>query len=211
MEQPKQEEKNLTIQTQQTQAPSKEVIDQFSNQELLSAMNAMGMTKGLSRENIVYFIKMCQVFKLSPLKREVYAVTFKDPRGNVTFNVITAYQIYVERAYKTGMVDYYNVEVMAEGPQDDWYATCIIKRKDSSKEMVTKLWFKEYTTGQSTWLKKPRYMIEKCAISAAFRRAFPIELGDMPYTHEELWFHTKDSDEVVSANFNLEGVKSDNK
>jgi hypothetical protein len=46
--------------------------------------------------------------------------------------------------------------------------------------------FNEYNQHNSMWESKPRTMIEKVAIAQAFRKAFPNDMGGMPYTSEEL-------------------------
>ncbi|MGL5204666.1 MAG: recombinase RecT [Metamycoplasmataceae bacterium] len=179
---------------------------ELTSKYLLSIMKSMGIADKLTDNEKVQFIAMCQAMQLNPLKKEIYAVKYKDK-----FTIVVGYQTYIERAYATGLVDYYGADLIipegAEAKPMEWSCKFFIKRKDSTKEMTTTIYFKEFTTGQSTWLSKPKFMLEKCAIAVGMRRAFPLELGDMPYINEELWYHSKDNDDVVSQNINLEGIK----
>ena len=49
------------------------------------------------------------------------------------------------------------------------------------------------------WSEKPRTMLKKVCIAQAFRLCFPVELGGMPYTADELPPHMSTSAEVMQA------------
>jgi hypothetical protein len=116
---------------------------------------------------------------LNPLKREIYAVAY-----GTNFNIITAYEVYLKRAERTGLLDGWEATVTGQG--NDMVATCTIWRKNWSKPVSIQAWFPEYNTGQSLWKTKPRTMLRKVAIAQAFRMAFPDEVGGLPYTADEL-------------------------
>lgn len=133
------------------------------------------------------FAKICQTFNLNPFKREVYAVGFKD-----RFAVITGYEVYLKRAEASGKLDGWETEVQGTG--ENMTAEVTIWRKDWSRPMKHKIFAKEFLKEGGMWKTMPRYMLEKVAISQAFRRAFPEDLGGMPYTKEEM-----DSNDVIDV------------
>ena len=182
-----------------------ESIKNLSQEEkdILISAKSMGFLQDLNRYEAIQFAKISSLLKLNILKREIYTVKY----GN-QFNIIVGYQTYVQRAYKTGQVDYYETIINDKNekgeilPVDKWSADFIIKRKDSSKEQKFTIYYEEFAPayGNNFWKTKPKLMLEKCAIANGFRKSFPIELGDMPYTSEELWYRTKENDEIIEQN-----------
>jgi hypothetical protein len=64
---------------------------------------------------------------------------------------------------------------------------CIeIYRKDRAKPFYHEVDFSEYTQNNDMWGGKPKTMIKKVAMSQGFRLCFPVEIGGMPYTADEL-------------------------
>lgn len=153
----------------------------------------------LSESELKEFVMLCLEHKLNPLKREIYAVKY----GN-RFNVITNYYEYLKRADATGLLEYYNIEIENENGKPTGRGTFIGKRKDQSKELVMDFWFREWTSGQSTWLTKPYFMFEKCILANGLRRLFPNELSNMPYVNEELWYWNKENEKEIQTNIQLE-------
>lgn len=156
----------------------------------------------LSPSELKEFVMLCKAHNLNPIKREIYAVKY----GN-KFNIITNYYEYLKRADATGLVDYVNVEMVDGDNGKPIKAIFYGKRKDQSKELKMEFHFNEWNSGQSTWLTKPHFMLDKCAIANGLRRLFPNELANMPYVNEELWYWNKQNDEIVKEHIALEEKK----
>lgn len=159
----------------------------------------------LTEQELLQFILICYQSKLNPWKREAYAIKY----GDKPFQVITGYQVYIERAEKTGLLDWWEVELIEEPIQTLETGKIINpipkplkaifrgKRKDSSKEISFTYWFKEWDQHQAVWSAKPFFMLEKIAISNSFRRWFPLELGGLPYTTEENWNNLEEANKQI--------------
>src|SRR5574343_1410571 len=125
------------------------------------------------------FYQISLAHNLNPAKREIYAI----PYGS-NFNVIVGYEVYLKRAERTGILEWWEAGVKKEG--QEYIGFCTIKRKDRLKETTIEAWFNEYNQGNAMWKNKPRTMIRKVAIAQAFRMVFPDELGGLPYTADEM-------------------------
>lgn len=142
-------------------------------------LTAMGLQ--LPEKHKKMFIELSQAYGLNPFKREIYAVGYGDK-----FNVITGYEVYLKRAERTGLLDGYETNWEEDANGNIKSCTCAVYRKDRQHPTKQKVYFSEYNLGTAIWKSKPHTMIEKVAIAQAFRRAFPDELGGMPYTAEEM-------------------------
>lgn len=149
----------------------------------------------LNESELKEFVMLCMINKLNPLKREVYAVKYGDK-----FNIITSYMEYLKRADATGKLEYYHVTTESTKVGDKEFpkkAIFVGKRKDWSEPMTMELRFNEFSSGKSTWLTKPYFMLDKCARALGLRALFPNELGNMPYINEELWYHSPKNEDVI--------------
>lgn len=142
-------------------------------------LTAMGLQ--LPEKHKKMFVELSQAYGLNPFKREIYAVGY----GN-NFNVITGYEVYLKRAERTGLLDGYETNWEEDANGGIKSCTCTVYRKDRQHPTKQKVYFSEYNLGTAIWKSKPHTMIEKVAIAQAFRKAFPDELGGMPYTAEEM-------------------------
>lgn len=142
-------------------------------------LTAMGLQ--LPDKHKKMFVELSQAYGLNPFKREIYAVGY----GN-NFNVITGYEVYLKRAERTGLLDGYETNWEEDANGSIKSCTCTVYRKDRQHPTKQKVYFSEYNLGTAIWKSKPHTMIEKVAIAQAFRKAFPDELGGMPYTAEEM-------------------------
>lgn len=142
-------------------------------------LTAMGLQ--LPEKHKKMFVELSQAYGLNPFKREIYAVGY----GN-NFNVITGYEVYLKRAERTGLLDGYETNWEEDANGSIKSCTCTVYRKDRQHPTKQKVYFSEYNLGTAIWKSKPHTMIEKVAIAQAFRKAFPDELGGMPYTAEEV-------------------------
>ena len=140
----------------------------------------------LNNNELKQFIMLCKIHNLNPLKKEIYAI-----KWGAQFQIVVNYYEYIKRAERTGLVDYYNVEVVYNDNGAIDKAIFTGKRKDQSKEMIMVFPFKEWAKPQAVWKDKPHFMIEKVALANGLRRLFPNEIAELPYTQEEDYI-TKD-------------------
>jgi hypothetical protein len=61
-----------------------------------------------------------------------------------------------------------------------------ITRRDWQAPFYHEAYLDEYDQNNTMWKGKPRTMIKKVAIAQGFRMAFPVELGGIPYTADEM-------------------------
>jgi len=146
---------------------TKEIVDQY----------LYGTGTKLNEQQKAMFLKMAQLNGLNPFRREIYAIPYGDK-----FNIVTGYEVYLKRAERTGVLDGWEADM---GPEGD-YAYCTIYRKDRTHPISQKVWLSEYKLNNRMWNEKPKMMLIKVAIATTFRRAFPDELGGLPYTADEM-------------------------
>lgn len=152
---------------------------------------------------LMSFIDYCVYANLNPILGEVFLVSYGSSGGK-KLQALTSYSVYLRRAEESGDLEWYQTKIIdkdANGqplPQVEWVAVTELKKKSSSKIWSFEVYFTEFSTGQSTWKTKPRLMLEKCSISNAIRKAFPLVLKNMPYTIEEYWNKSKEVDVLIS-------------
>jgi hypothetical protein len=133
----------------------------------------------LTEQQKAMFYQIAYINGLNPFKREVYAIAYGDK-----FNLITGYEVYIKRAERTGRLDGWEADYVSD-PNGD-YAFCTIHRKDQRFPVTQKVWLSEFHQKNKMWNEKPKAMLIKVAIATAFRRAFPDEVGGLPYTSDEI-------------------------
>jgi len=155
-------------------------VDNTNYREVaLKYLNLLPSVRNLSDSQKEEFLTLCEVHKLNPFKREIYPI----PRGG-QLTIVTGYEVYLKRAELSGKLDGWEVHFGEEN--GEMFAECVVYRKDWNRPLVHRVWFSEYRGNSPLWREKPRTMLRKVAISQAFRLAFPVELGGMPYSPEEL-------------------------
>lgn len=190
--------------------------------ELTPKMVMKYLTKGnvqISPEEAISFMKLCQYQELNPFLNEAYLIKYS---SNKPADMIVSKEAYMKKAesrhdyqgFKSGLIllrDKKMIEV--EGsfklPTDELLGGwCTVYRSDRKDDIIAKVVFEEYSTGQSTWIKKPCTMIRKVAIVQAHREAFPNLLGGM-YTPSESGVDEDDDkydngeiveDDIIEAN-----------
>jgi len=135
----------------------------------------------LNEKQEAMFLQLATRNQLDPFKREIYAI----PYGN-DFNIVTGYQVYIQRAETTKQLDGWHCEAMRNEKNELIGAKIVIFRKDFEHPFEWEVSLKEFDKGQSSWKKMPEFMIKKVCIGQGFRLAFPNELGGLPYLQEEL-------------------------
>lgn len=186
----------------------------------------LGSWTKLTDNQFKMFRWIAKAFNLNPFKREIYAIPYernmKDETGKRVkvpdMSLVTWYQVYIDKAMKSWMLDWWNVDIIRK---EDWkieWAKIVIYRKDWKMPFEWFVWIKEFVKLKSdwspmwSWATMPEFMIKKVAIWQGFRLAFPNELSWMPYLSEEItdkkedikeeivmdWFEKKE--EVLSTN-----------
>lgn len=153
----------------------------------------------LSEKQQKLFLQLAIRNQLDPFKREIYAVPF----GN-DFNIVTGYQVYIQRAEATGLLNGWHCEAVKNEKGELIGAKITIYRKDFEQPFVWEVSLNEFKKDQASWKKMPEFMIKKVCIGQGFRLAFPNELGGLPYLQEEL-------DMVEEPQPTTELAKEDNK
>lgn len=166
------------------------------------------LTEELTEVEQEEFYMLCLLHKLNPLKKEIYAIKY-----GTKFNIIVSFEVYRKRADATGLLEYYNTsitykniknrdgEITNRTPQTARFEG---KRKDRTQPTIVEIEFSEFNLGKSVWKEKPTYMIKKVVESLGLRQMFPNEIGNMPYTQEQVWFNDKDNNEAIKENIKIE-------
>lgn len=154
------------------------------------------------------FQQIAHAFNLNPFKREIYCIAYGDG-DNRQLSIITGFEVYLKRAELSGVLDGWKVwtegdvtpktvkKTMKKKDGGTWekevtvwsgdLKACIeISRKDRSKPFYHEVDYSEYTQDNEMWRTKRKTMIKKVAMSQGFRLCFPLEIGGMPYTNDEL-------------------------
>lgn len=143
----------------------------------------------LTEHEKAQFIQTAVVQQLDPFKREIYAIKYnyfsnKTNRNEIVFNLVTGYEVYLKRANASGVLAGWEVKDIKDG--NDIKACITIHRKDWTHPFYHEVWLREYRSNKDIWRDKPITMIKKIAMSQGFRLAFPLELGGLIYTAEEM-------------------------
>lgn len=160
---------------QNTMAIAEQYLESFGNK----------LTKAHKNQ----FLNICQSFGLNPFIREVYGIPYGDK-----FNIIVGYEVYLKRAENSGQLAGWRAWTEGEGKA---LKGCVeITRKDWKAPFYHEAYLDEYDQNNTMWKGKPRTMIKKVAIAQGFRMAFPVELGGIPYTADEM---PSSAPEIITA------------
>ena len=160
-----------------------------------------GSNNGITEQELVLFIKMCEYQKLNPFAKDAYLVKYSasEPAQHVISKSALEKRanrhpkyggrvdgIIVRRA--DGQIDYrvgefYLPEEKIVGGWAKVFVSGFAYPVESSVA------FAEYNTGKSIWAKKPATMIHKVAVAHALRAAFPEDFAGM-YIAEEVEDHS---------------------
>ena len=151
------------------------VVDEKTVRDFL-----FGTGTKLSTEQQNMFMQMAIRNNLDPFKKEIYVVAY-----GKEFNIITGYQVFIDRAERTGLLNGWQADVELDSNGSPFKATVTIYRKDWEKPFKWDALAKEFNKKQSTWNTMPGFMLKKVAIAQGFRMCFPSECGNLPYTAEE--------------------------
>ena len=156
---------------------------------VINYFKANSLDSRLSEVQKDHFLQICLLQGFNPLLKEVYAVPLKNNRtGKTDMNIVVAYEQYLKRAEQNHNYEGFSLEY---GTYDintrcyDWIE-CIVYRSDRKMPTKARALYHEYKQNFGLWNSKPVVMLEKVAISRAFRWAFPTDFKGMPYTSEEM-------------------------
>jgi phage recombination protein Bet len=152
------------------------------------------INKNANSQEIMFFLQQCAAFNLNPFKREIFLIKYNSDEPG---QIVIAYQTFIARAERSlrlkgwrTWVDYGQDDIaQAKSPIR---AHIEIFRADWDKPFVHSVRFSEYIghkrDGSVTkmWKEKEETMIRKVVTTQGFRLCFPDELGDLPFTTEEL-------------------------
>ena len=171
-------DKDIAVRTEDTRA-----VAPVSDKTISDYLQAFGLATQLTKQETKQFVEVAKAFQLNPFKREIYCLPYGHGESR-RLSIIVGYEVYLKRADQNPAFDGYTTEFGTEN--GSLTCTCTVYRKDRKYPTSQTVTLKEYNTGKSLWVSKPRTMLEKVAIATAFRRAFPNDFGGMPYTKEEL-------------------------
>jgi phage recombination protein Bet len=196
-------------------------ISSFTPDVLKTLTESGIIPRGMPEANVKLFASVCRDTKLSPIKRQIYAVPRKRKDGSTVYNIQTGIDGYRAMAARTGLcagIDDYKFD---EGLSEFEH----IKTKRPNPEVATVVVYKmvagvrcpfsatarwsEYYPGDVQgfqWRKMPYLMLGKCAEALALRKAFPEEISGV-YTDVEM--AQADREEVKPAVATVKKEESD--
>jgi phage recombination protein Bet len=152
------------------------------------------INKYATPQEVMFFLQQCASFNLNPFKREIFLIKYSSDEPG---QIVIAYQTFIARAERSlrlkgwrTWVDYGADD--AAQTKDPQRAYIEIYRADWDKPFVHSVRYTEYIgrkrDGSITamWKNKSETMIRKVVTAQGFRLCFPDELGDLPFTTEEL-------------------------
>jgi phage recombination protein Bet len=188
------------------------VTNEITEKKIIEYLDAQGMTKKLSNDEKIMFVRVAQEFGLNPFKREIHISVYGEgEKRNVS--IITGYDVYIKRAERTGKLDGWKCWIDDDG--NSMKAIIEIYRKDQSHPFQHEVYYSEAVqnkydgTPNRTWAKMPRFMLKKVAIGQGFRLCFPDEMGGMPYEESEIQIPEEPKERnVTTGNDNSTGHES---
>jgi len=139
-------------------------------------------------QEIELFKNQCQMFQLSPFKREIYLIKY----GSYPADIVVGYEVYLKRAERSKNWDGMESGTKGSLRKKDLVAWAKVYRKDWKRPLYHEVEYDEYVkkkkddTVTRFWAKMPKTMLKKVAVSQAFRLTFPDEMGGLPYIVEEI-------------------------
>jgi len=164
-------------------------VEQVNKETLSTWLSVVGNT--LEPKEQSQFLEIAQAFNLNPFKREIYCTAYGSGQYR-QLSIIVGFEVYLKRAELSEQLDGFEVTTTGSTAKNDLKAIIKIYRKDRKFPFIWECAYNEYVQktkeGAVTkfWKDKPETMIKKVAMSQGFRLCFPVEIGGMPYTADEL-------------------------
>lgn len=153
------------------------------------------VAKGATDDELEVFFYRAKMLNANPLMPgQIYFVKF----GNSPGTIITGIDTFRNHAHATGKLAGVKRGVIRDKDGKCIGGWCDVYRTDWKEPAHEEVPMSEYNTGRNNWVKMPETMIKKVAEVAAYRMAFPNQLGGL-YVHEEMEKVTKnvESETVV--------------
>jgi len=173
----------------------REISTPITDDLLNKFMKTMGIGTQLLPYEMEAYKEMAKMYQLNPFKREIHVVAYGKGEYR-TLAITVGYETYLKKAEESGLMEYWDIETAsAETPIEKYWATLVVKRKDRSR---VQKWTVHYTEAFQTkkdgtpnkfWVKQPRMMTRKTAMSQCFRLFFEDVLHGIPYTIDEMPDH----------------------
>lgn len=141
------------------------------------------VARGATNDELALFFHQAKKAGLDPLAREIYFIKY----GN-QMSIITGIDGYYKVAQRNDTWLGNKTEFLRDEDGNIISATCTVKKLVKGEhigEFSATCLMHEYNKKVSQWKSIPARMLEKCAESAALRKAFPNELSGT-YTADEM-------------------------
>ena len=143
-----------------------------------------------SKQEIALFMNQCKMFNLNPFKRQIHLIKYSQ---SSPASYVMSFNVFLERAERTKMQNGWKAWTEGTPKTKDFKACIEIHRKDWKMPFYHEVFWDEYAqykqdgrTLTRFWDVKYRTMLKKVVISQGHRLCYPADLGDLPYTAEEM-------------------------
>lgn len=174
-----------------------QTIPQFNSEQV--DLIKRTIARDATPDELAMFFHQCNKTGLDPIAKQIYFVKYA---GKVS--VQTAIDGYYLIAHRSGAWMGNKTDLIYDEHHNVIAATCTVKKLVSPGnvgEFSATCLMKEFRKDQGLWKNMPSRMLEKCAESAALRKAFPNELSGT-YTREEMQHEQIHIEEKKSDGFN---------
>ncbi len=175
----------IPLTAEQADQLSNETMGKWTPPQIQRIYKDMGGTCGA--DDLAKFIYICGKRNLDPVMGEVHA-EFRWDKSKQVANMVPVIHIdgFRKLADLTGQYDGQDDPVFVHDSNNKLLSCTVrIYRKGCIKPFGATVFFAEYNSGISNWVKMPHVMLSKCAEAAAFRKAFPAALSGV-YIREEV-------------------------
>lgn len=154
-----------------------------------------------SRLILEEYLETCAQLRLNPKTKDVYLIGYDTEKSEsgAMWSVVTSYHVLIKRADKHPYYDNFEAGLIVDDEGEFVHldgslrkphqkivgAWCKVYRKDRTRPTYATVDIKERDKGRGEWLNQKAWMIQKCAISAAMRWAFPNDCGSI-VTEDEI-------------------------
>ena len=142
------------------------------------------VAKGVSDQELAYFLEVCRSTGLNPLHRQIYAIVRS---GKMTIQTgIDGYRLLASRSRRHAGTD--DAVYDTEDQPHPSKATVTVYRLTGGQRCAytaTARWSEYNQENSQMWHKMPYLLLGKCAEALALRKAFPAETSGI-YTDDEM-------------------------
>lgn len=167
-------EKAVDLLVADNPAADKKLISLYVN-----GLKTLGVISQLNESQIYHFLRLCYDLKLDPLKKEIYAVTYKNKEGGNDLTIVISYLEFIKRAEKDPNYQIPNVTTITTDSNgkridfNDIYCIFEGKRKNDTNSFRKVFYMREWNKKQGEWNVKPIHMLEKTAMKNGLAWMYP--------------------------------------